>query len=170
MDVISLVMLIIVLVFMFFLCLGSIPIRIWDEARLANSALYMHLHGFSIIPFYDDQPDMWSTKPPLMIWLQVFSIKLFGVNEWAVRFPAALSSILTGIMLWQFGRRHFQNTWMGFLSGCILATTYAYVNFHAGRTGDYDALLSLLVTGSCLCFFLYCTSGATKYIYGFGSV
>ena len=70
-----------ILVFTFFIKLSSIPIRIWDEARNANNAFAMYLHGNWMIPYYEGQPDMWNTKPPFFIWLQTINMHLFGVNH-----------------------------------------------------------------------------------------
>ena len=28
--------------------------------------------------YYLDEPDMWNTKPPLLVWLQVIFMKLLG--------------------------------------------------------------------------------------------
>ena len=56
--------------------LDSYPIRIWDEARLAINAYEMLKNGDFIVTHYDNNPDMWNTKPPLMIWCQVFFMKI----------------------------------------------------------------------------------------------
>jgi len=89
--------------YVFLLLLVSIPIfqrldfytiRIWDESRLAINAYEMYHSGNYLIPTYKGEPDMWSTKPPLMIWVQVLSMKLFGVNEMGIRLPSALAALL----------------------------------------------------------------------------
>ncbi|RYZ21865.1 MAG: phospholipid carrier-dependent glycosyltransferase, partial [Chitinophagaceae bacterium] len=139
----------IVLCVVFLNRLDWIPIRIWDEARLANSALHMYEHGLSIVPHYEGAPDMWSTKPPLMIWLQALTMKITGANEIGVRLPAAISALCTGIMIYFLGRRAGYNRLQGLLTTLVFASTYAYTYNHAGRTGDYDALLVLLVVACC---------------------
>lgn len=161
---ISLLLLLVLLVFSFVFKLSSIPIRIWDEARLANNALQMYANGNYWVTFYEDAPDMWNTKPPLMIWLQVLGMKLLGVNEWAIRLPAALTSILTGLALWFFCTKQLNRPWLGFLTGSVLASTYAYAYNHAGRTGDYDALLVLFTTLYSLCIYRYADSGTNRWL------
>jgi len=58
-----------VVYFPLFLHLENLPLRIWDEARLAVSAYEMSHNGNYIVVHFDGKPEMWSTKPPLMIWL-----------------------------------------------------------------------------------------------------
>ena len=72
--------------------LDALPIRIWDEARLANNALEMSNDGDYIVTHFDGSPDMWNTKPPLMIWCQVGFIKLLGEDVLPIRLPAAISA------------------------------------------------------------------------------
>lgn len=161
---IGFLLLLLLLVHSFLIKLSAIPIRIWDEARNANNALHMYLQGFSLVTYYEGSPDMWNTKPPLLIWIQVTFMKLFGITEWAVRLPAALSAIGTGIVLWIFCRRYFKQSATGLLAGSILATTYAYVYNHGGRTGDYDAPLVLFCTLYCLSWFCYIESGRRNWL------
>ena len=141
--------LLLLLIFSFLYNLGFIPIRIWDEGRTATNALNMYLNGNWIVTYFDGMPDMWNTKPPLLIWLQVISMNVFGVSEWAVRFPSAMASILTGLVLWIFSTRYFNKPWLGFLAGAVFASTYPFIYNHAGRTGDFDELLTLFTTIYC---------------------
>src|ERR1700694_1044195 len=119
------------LAFSFFTRLSALPVRIWDEARNANNALEMYLNDHWQIPFYEGRPDMWNTKPPLLIWLQVLDLHLFGINEVSIRLPSALAAVLTGLLLWWFVNRQLRKPWAGFLAGAVLATTHAYVFNHA---------------------------------------
>src|SRR3954466_10061413 len=41
--------------------LGSAPIQLWDESRLAVNAMEMYLTGLSPITTYDFLPDHWNT-------------------------------------------------------------------------------------------------------------
>ena len=149
----------------FFIKLSQIPIRIWDEARNANNALQMLQNGNWLVPYYENAPDMWNTKPPLLIWIQVVFLKLFGSNEFAVRLPSAIAATLTVFVLWNFGRKYFKNQWAGFFCGAVLATSMGYVQNHSGRTGDYDALLILFITIYCTRFFSWLIEGRrTDYI------
>lgn len=145
--------------------LDTLPIRIWDESRLAINSYEMFHDGDFVVTHFSGQPDMWNTKPPLQIWFQVFFIKILGVNELAVRLPSAISAFFTCILLLFFSQRYLKSFWFGFICVCVLITTHGYINLHATRTGDYDALLTLFTTLSGLLFFVYCETSKYKYLY-----
>eukprot|EP01036_Dinobryon_divergens_P045410 gene45410-60668_t len=94
-----------------------------------------------LVVHYGGAPDMWSTKPPLTNWAQVFFIKTLGLNVLSVRLPSALAGLFTSILLWLFCVRHLKNYWMGFVSVLVLVTSRGFINNHVTRTADYDAML-----------------------------
>jgi len=145
--------------------LESIPIRIWDEARLAINAYEMHTNGDFIVKHFEGAPDMWSTKPPLMIWLQVLFIKLLGVRELSIRLPSAIAACLTCLFILFFSVRYLKNFWFGFIAGIVLTSSYGYITTHAARTGDHDALLTLFTTLYALSFFIFIETQKLKYLY-----
>src|SRR5688572_23065002 len=79
--------------------LNTLPIREWDEARIAINACEMYHDGDFIVTHFEEEPDMWNTKPPLLIWLQVFLMKTIGINELAVRLPSAFAAFFTCLAL-----------------------------------------------------------------------
>jgi len=161
----SLACLIPLLTFSFFVNLPALPIRVWDEARNANNALEVYLHHNWLVPSYDGLPDMWNTKPPLLIWTQVAAMHLFGVGELAVRLPAAIAATGTALVLWAVCALHYRKPWTGFLAGAGRASTKAYVVNHAGRTGDYDSMLTLFLTSYSLSALIYTrTEGGRRWI------
>ena len=147
--------------------LGSLTIRIWDESRLAINAYEMYLNGNYLIPTFNGEPDMWNTKPPLMIWLQVLSMKIFGVTETGIRIPSALAAFFTCVSILIFSVRYLKNFWVGFIAVLVLVTSFGYVDIHATRTGDYDALLTLFLTVGSFSFFAFIETSKKKYLYLF---
>ena len=147
--------------------LNTLPIRIWDESRLATNAYEMLKNGNFIVTYFDGKPDMWNTKPPLLIWLDVLFMKMFGVNELAVRLPSALAGLFVCILLLVFSKKFFKNIWFGYIFVIVLITCNGYINIHATRTGDYDSLLTLFTTLSGLLFFTFCEKQNYKYLYLF---
>lgn len=147
--------------------LNTFPIRIWDEARLAINAYEMLNNGNFIVTHYNGVPDMWSTKPPLMIWLQVLSMKFFGVNELSVRFPSAFAALFTCVVLIVFALKYLKQFWFGFIAVIVLITTHGYIDVHVTRTGDYDSLLTLFTTLSGLLFFAFIETKKNKFLYLF---
>jgi 4-amino-4-deoxy-L-arabinose transferase-like glycosyltransferase len=143
------------------------PIRIWDEARLAINAYEMFKNGNLIVTYFDGSPEMWNTKPPLLIWMQVFFMKIIGVNELAIRLPSAIAAFFTCITLLIFSRSFLKNSWLGWIATFVLITSCGYISMHATRTGDYDALLTLFTTLSGLFFFAFCETKKYRYLYLF---
>ncbi|MEM7055685.1 MAG: glycosyltransferase family 39 protein [Bacteroidota bacterium] len=85
----------------FFPLLGSVHLFDWDEINFAEVAREMIATGsysrvqIDFAPFHE--------KPPLFFWLQVLSMKLWGISEFAVRFPNALCGVLTLVSLYLIG-------------------------------------------------------------------
>lgn len=70
-------------------------------------------------------------KPPLPYWLGAASIHLFGVHDWAVRLPLALSVLVLILYVYGMGRRLFGER-AGFYSACAIATAigpYIFTRF-----------------------------------------
>jgi hypothetical protein len=97
--------------------LGSVHLFDWDEINFAESAREMLVTGnFSRVQI--DFHPFWE-KPPLFFWMQALSMKLFGINEFAARFPNALIGILTLLTLYLVGKRLYDEKF-----GLIWALAY----------------------------------------------
>lgn len=150
--------------------LDTLPIRIWDEARQAINAYEMFRNGDFIVTHFEGNPDLWNTKPPLLIWMQVFFMKLIGVNELAVRLPSAFAAFFTCAAMMVFSLRYLKSFWFGFIAIVVLITSNGFINYHATRTGDYDALVTMFTTMSGLFFFSFCETRKQKHLYLFFAV
>jgi len=166
-TVFKVLLLAILLYFPVFGNITTLSIRTWDEARLAVNAYEMYKNGDLIVTHYMGQPDMWNTKPPLLIWIQAAFMGLFGVGELAVRLPSAFAALFTCIALLVFSIKYIKDYWFGFIAVVVLITSQGYVDYHSTRTGDYDALLTLFTTLSGLLFFAYCEAKNIRYLYLF---
>ena len=80
----------------------ELPIQRWDESRLAANAFEMKTNNNWLVTTFVDKPDMWNTKPPLMIWLQASTMLLIGDTTLAVRLPAALCALATCMFICWF--------------------------------------------------------------------
>jgi len=147
--------------------LDTVPIRIWDEARVVMNAYEMYYNGKYIVTYFDGHPDMWNTKPPLLIWCQVLFMKIMGINELAVRLPSAIAGFLTCLAILIFSERYLKSFWFGFIAIFVLITSLGYVNLHSTRSADYDAMLTLFTTLSGLIFFAFTETKKYKYLYLF---
>jgi len=85
--------------------LGQVHLFDWDEINFAESAREMMISGNYFQVQVNYQP-FWE-KPPLFFWLQVASMKVFGVNEFAARFPNALCGIATLLVVFHIGKKLF---------------------------------------------------------------
>lgn len=129
--------------------LGSYPLFTPDEGRYSEVAREMLVSGDFITPrlngvgFFD--------KPVLYYWLQASALKIFGLNEWALRFWPALIGVfgcvmvyITGHML--FGRRS------GLISASILATSFLY--FGTSHYANLDLEVAVFISASLLFFII----------------
>ena len=117
-----------VVYFSLFYKLATGSLNIWDEARVAVSALEMSQTGNWLIPTYDFKPDMWSVKPPLMVILEAIAMKWVGFNELAVRLPGAIAAFATLALLFWFSVKQLNSLLVGFCSVLFLSTSPGYVS------------------------------------------
>ncbi|WP_019989608.1 ArnT family glycosyltransferase [Rudanella lutea] len=89
--------------FFFFPFLGRVHLFDWDEINFAESAREMLVSGNYARVQINFQP-FWQ-KPPLFFWLQALAMHVFGVGEYAARFPNAVMGVLTLLVLYGVGRR-----------------------------------------------------------------
>jgi 4-amino-4-deoxy-L-arabinose transferase-like glycosyltransferase len=122
------------------------PIIIWDESRLAVNALEMHERGWGLVTTYGFVPDLWNTKPPLMIWLMNASISIFGVSELSLRLPAMLAALGTLIIVFAFVRSVTHSIGTATLAVILLSASAGFYGEHGARTADYDSLLCFFTT------------------------
>lgn len=115
-----------------------IPFFDKTEARYAEIARIMQETGNWITPQIDYGVPFWA-KPPLSTWFSAISIQLFGVNEFAVRFPYLIASIILIIIVSKF----VQQKKAVFLIGFILLTIPEFL-LHAGVVST-DTMLSFCI-------------------------
>ncbi|WP_339827802.1 GtrA family protein [uncultured Parasphingorhabdus sp.] len=131
----------------------TIPVVIWDEGRIIVNAMEMRQTGLSLVTTYNFDPDLWNTKPPLLIWLMTGSMALFGPTEFALRLPSLISSLGTVLLVMLFLRRITRSVGIATFGGLALAISGGFFGEHGARTGDYDALLCFLTTGYLMLLF-----------------
>lgn len=125
--------------------ISALPIVQWDESRLAINAVEMASNGNIIVTSFNNSPDLYNTKPPLMIWLQALSVKAFGINESSIRLPSIFAGIACIVLLMHYTYRQSKSLWTASLAGLILICSNGFIQLHGSLTGDYDALLTLFL-------------------------
>ncbi len=84
-------------------------------------------------------------KPPAALWVMALSVRMFGVNSWAILVPQAVEGVAAVALLYAAVRR-VSTPSAGLLAGAALATTpVATLMF---RFNNPDALLVLLMTAA----------------------
>jgi len=120
--------------------LGSVNLFDSDETNYAESAREMITTGDYLTVQIDYEP--FPEKPPLFFWLQVLSMKLFGINEFAARFPNLICGILSMVMLYYLGRKLYGHRF-GML--WILSYGSAILPFFFFKSGIIDPWFNLFI-------------------------
>ena len=117
-------------VFFFIPFLGSVHLFDWDEINFAESAREMIVTGnFSRVQI--DFHPFWE-KPPLFLWMQTLSMKLFGINEFAARFPNAVIGIFTLITFYFLGKRLYDEKFGFIWAMAYLGSFLPHIYFKSG--------------------------------------
>ncbi|MEK7815625.1 MAG: phospholipid carrier-dependent glycosyltransferase, partial [Pseudomonadota bacterium] len=90
-------------------------------------------------------------KPALFYWMQAGSIKLFGVNEWALRLWPALLGLLGCLAVYGAGCKLFGRR-AGLIAAIVLATSPLY--YLLARIITLDMAVSVFLSGALLSFLL----------------
>lgn len=110
--------------------LGNVHLFDWDEINFAESAREMIASGnyFSVqINF-----SRFTEKPPLFFWMQVLSMKVFGVNEFSARFPNAICGIITLVLIFKIGKQIFNEYFARIWVMVYLGTFVTFLYFKSG--------------------------------------
>jgi uncharacterized membrane protein YiaA len=91
-------------------------------------------------------------KPPLFFWLQVLSMKIFGINEFAARFPNVICGIISLMLLYYLGRKLYSHRF-GLL--WILTYSAAILPFFFFRSGIIDPWFNLFIFAGIALFIFY---------------
>ncbi len=132
---------------MVFFNLGGIPLLDPDEPVYAETPKEMFIFNEFLSPrIYGDY---WYDKPPMYYWLVAASYKIFGINEFAARFPSAVLAVACTLLVYQSGRRLF-NERTGIAGALVLATSIEF--FYLGKAAVTDITLLFFLSASLLAF------------------
>ncbi len=143
--------------------LGYVHLFDWDEINFAESAREMiESHNYFSVQIDYQQ---FGQKPPLFFWMQVLSMKTFGVNEFAARFPNAICGIITLVCLFRIGKRLHNKAF-----GRIWALVYigTFLSFFYFKSGIIDPWFNLFIfLGIYYFHFLTSQSNINRLLYAF---
>ncbi|MGW4837032.1 ArnT family glycosyltransferase [Streptomyces globisporus] len=100
-------------------------------------------------------------KPPAALWPMALSVRLFGLNSWAILAPQVLMALATAAVLNSAVRRRF-----GPVAGLIAVAVFALTPVAAlmFRFNNPDALLALLMTVTVWCVLRALEQGRTTWL------
>ncbi len=150
---------------MFVLFLGNVHLFDWDEINFAEAAREMIETGDYLNVRIDYEP--FHEKPPLFIWFQVISMKIFGVSEFGARFPNLIIGIITLAFLLHIGEKIYDKDF-----GKIWALAYlgSFLPFFYFKTSIIDPTFNLFMYLAIYYLYLFSSNSMNniknnKYIY-----
>ena len=145
----------------FYYNLGSVALFNLDEGAFSEATREMVESGNYLTTYLNGA--LRFDKPILIYWLQALSVHIFGLGEFALRLPSALSATLWVVVLYCFTKEHFDR-YIAFMAAFMMATALQ-VSIIA-KASIADGLLNLLIASSMFLFYLYYTRRQQLYLYG----
>lgn len=125
-------------------------LNLWDERFHALVAKNM-MHNPFVPKLYPEKAIewhyaywnnnyVWLHKQPLFLWQMAISMKIFGVNEFAVRFPSVIMSSLLVLFIFRTGKLLVDEK-LGYYAAFIAATSHFIIKLVSGNEGmDHNDL------------------------------
>jgi 4-amino-4-deoxy-L-arabinose transferase-like glycosyltransferase len=110
---------------------------------------------------FDASGVMTVDKPPLALWVQALSARIFGFSSWSLLVPQALMGMATVALTYDLTKRQFGRV-AGFVAGLALVLTPITVAI--SRHNNPDALLVLCCTAALWCVVRAFADGRTRWI------
>lgn len=126
----------------FFFTASDFFLHVWDERYHALVAKNLLKHPF--FPTLYDNPilpydykmwvgnHIWLHKQPLPLWLMAGSMKIFGINEIALRLPSIIMSLIGIVLTFKIGH-YFFNKKVGVFSAFLFSVNGLIIELTAGR-------------------------------------
>lgn len=140
--------------------IGCFNLFDWDEINFAESSREMIVSNNFFQVMVNFEP--FHEKPPLYFWLQVISMKIFGISSFSARLPNAVLSIIFPVILFNIGSR-LKNKTFGWIWALIFLSGFL-PNLYF-RTGIIDPYFNLFIFLSIYFFYLSITHNKIKNIF-----
>ncbi|MCX5750926.1 MAG: glycosyltransferase family 39 protein [Candidatus Saganbacteria bacterium] len=147
--------------FLFLFRLGTPSFFDGDEPKYAQVVKEILTRGDWITLHYNQE--IWFDKPPLYFWIAAFFSLFRGISELSVRLVAAIAGILTVFTTYKLGKEMFGEK-VGLGAGFMLAAALQFII--QSRICVVDTTLTLFLTLSILCFYLFYQKRKTPYLWG----
>ena len=135
---------------LFFFFLGKVHLFDWDEINFAECSREM-INTNDYTRVYIDYMPFWE-KPPMFFWMQSASMRLFGVTEFAARFPNALCGIITLLVVFLCGKKIYDKKFGVYWALAFAGSLFPNLYF---KSGIIDPWFNLFTFLSLYLFILY---------------
>src|SRR5215475_15091760 len=88
------------------------------EMLLSGDWWSLRLNGYHVFEF-----------PPMFPWLEALSMKIFGITDFAAKFPAALSGLLTIVLAYLIAKELFIDFWAPALAMAVMGGTQYFIKY-----------------------------------------
>lgn len=122
--------------------IGTGSLTTWDEALYANISANVVRTGDWLV-LHDRPGKPWFDKPPLYMWSTAILYKLFGVNEFSVRFTSSIFGLATILLVYLFIKMIYDRQ-TAILASLILLASPHYLHF--SKIGMMDVMLTFFIT------------------------
>jgi 4-amino-4-deoxy-L-arabinose transferase-like glycosyltransferase len=142
--------------------LWNLSINGWANTYYAAAVKSMSTswHDF-LFASMDKSGLMTVDKPPLALWIQALSVRIFGFNSLSILVPEALMGVAAVGLTYDLVRRKF-GRFAGFVAGFALATTPVVVA--VSRHNNPDELLVLCSVAALWCMVRALDTGRTRWL------
>lgn len=144
--------------------LGKQELHDWDESLYGVNAYEMEQRGDWLNPYYAGKPDEWNVKPPLNAIFIIVSHRIWGYNEWGLRFPSATATFIF-LLIFFFFVRHEWGVLKALLTASMLLGCTGLIGIHAGRTADTDSVFNLFLFLGAISIYRYCDVSERKWLF-----
>lgn len=132
----------------YFYNLGRPSLSLLNEVRQAEIGREMLEQGNWFIPHFNYQ--IYLYKGIMFYWALALSYLIFGVNEFAARFPSAFAGMILSLSIFLFVTK-LRNPFCGFISSVVSLNLMTIIS---GKDASHDITLTLFITLSLFSFFL----------------
>jgi len=141
----------------FFAVLGNAPLFDVDEGAFSEATREMAASGNYLTTYLNGAPRF--DKPVLIYWMQLLSIKTFGLNEFGLRFPSALFAGGWAMAMFFFARREFSQR-EAFLGSAMLVLSLQVTII--AKAAIADALLNFFLALTMLAIMRHYRTGSSR--------
>ncbi|NTW69408.1 MAG: glycosyltransferase family 39 protein [Chlorobiaceae bacterium] len=144
----------------FFAGLGSAPLFDVDEGAFSEATREMMVSKNYLTTWLNGAPRF--DKPILIYWLQLISVKMFGLNEFAFRLPSALAGTAWAASIFVVMRKLSGNR-QAFLAAALMILSLQ-INVIA-KAAIADALLNCLLAITMFALYRHFETGSKRALY-----